>query len=161
LLELSAKKQDRVLEHSIIYALIELNDPKATAAGLNAFSPFEARAALIALDQMDEGGLKPDMVTPWLTSHDPARRETALWVVGHHPEWGDAMVPFFRRCLNKSSLADAAARELQHQLEIFSGNDSIQKLLGEQLTNTTTPPTTIQVILRVMAGAAPKSVPSE
>jgi HEAT repeat protein len=49
---------DRALEHSLIFALIEIGDPDGTAAGLK--SPFlqTRRAALIALDQMENGKLQ-------------------------------------------------------------------------------------------------------
>ena len=60
LLAAAAPQLDRVLEHSMTYALIEIADPSSTAAGLQAASSRAKRAALIALDQMDGGGLKPD-----------------------------------------------------------------------------------------------------
>jgi hypothetical protein len=56
LLTTAAAPLDRVLEHSVTYALIEIADPVSTAAGLRATSPHAKRAALIALDQMDAGG---------------------------------------------------------------------------------------------------------
>src|SRR5258707_803886 len=68
ILEVAAEKHDRVLEHSLSYALIELGDPKGVAAGLGATSSFEKRTALIALDQMDQGGLKAENVSPLLGS---------------------------------------------------------------------------------------------
>ena len=59
LLRVAASPLDRVLEHSLTYALIEIGDPTSTATGLQASSSRAKRAALIALDQMDGGGLKP------------------------------------------------------------------------------------------------------
>ena len=53
----TARGGDRVLEHSIIYSLIELGDPVATAAALHAGTPAARKAALIALDQMSGGEL--------------------------------------------------------------------------------------------------------
>src|SRR5262249_10347389 len=48
---------DHVLEHALTYALIELDNPKGTAAGLKSANVLTRRAALTALDQMEGGGL--------------------------------------------------------------------------------------------------------
>ena len=61
LIAASASPTDRVLEHSLTYAMIEIDDAAATAAaGLQATASRSRRAALIALDQMDGGQLKPE-----------------------------------------------------------------------------------------------------
>jgi hypothetical protein len=57
-----------VLEHSITFALIQIADREATAAGLTSSNPWTRRSALIALDQMPDGQLTPDKVVPLLTS---------------------------------------------------------------------------------------------
>ena len=49
------------------------------------------RAALIALDQMPGGNLKSTKVVPLLASTNALLNETAVWIVGHHPEWGGEM----------------------------------------------------------------------
>src|SRR5262249_10298414 len=55
---------DRVLDHSLTYALIEIGDAEATAAGLKSPSAGTRRAALTALDQMEHGGLSSAAVVP-------------------------------------------------------------------------------------------------
>src|SRR5439155_13444840 len=102
---------DRVLEHSLIYALIEIDDPKSTAKGLT--NRFSQRAALIALDQMDNGGLKPETVVAFLKSPDEEMRKAASWVASHHPEWGGALAEFFRQRLSAKDLTDAERGELR------------------------------------------------
>src|SRR5437762_2515546 len=57
LLEAAGNSTDRVLEHSLTYALIEIGDPESTAKGLKSSNPSIRRAALTALDQMERGGL--------------------------------------------------------------------------------------------------------
>ncbi len=79
---------DRALEHAIIHALIEIGDAEATRLGLNSTNPAISRAALIALDQMPKGGLKAQIILPLLESGHAKLKETALWIIGHHPEWG-------------------------------------------------------------------------
>ena len=62
LLEAAGQPADRILEHSITYALIEIADPQATGPGLRATDPRDPRAAMVALDQMDGGRLDPKFV---------------------------------------------------------------------------------------------------
>ena len=91
---------DRVLEHSLAYALIEIGDPAATSrAGLEAVAPRARRAALVALDQMDGNHLTADVVLPLVDHADPILRDTAWWIAARHPEWGDALAEHFRRAL--------------------------------------------------------------
>ena len=57
---------DRFLQHALIFALIRIADRNATLLGLSDPSPAVRRGALIALDQMPEGRLNLDMVSPLL-----------------------------------------------------------------------------------------------
>ncbi len=77
LIALAGSSLDRVLEHSVTYALIEIDNPAATSAsGLQATSPRSRRAALIALDQMDNGELQS-------RSNHPAARLCRSGAQGH------------------------------------------------------------------------------
>src|SRR5207249_3245707 len=73
------KSDDRIFQHSIIYALIELADHAATRQGL-AKSPKTIAAALIALDQMSGGDIKASDVIPHLGASDETLRQAAGWV---------------------------------------------------------------------------------
>ena len=133
LLAAASNPSDRILEHSLVYALIEINDPAATARGLESTSPSTRRAALVALDQMDQGELKPEMILPYLTSSDPKLEQTAYWIAGNHPEWGGSLARFFERRLTQQTdgLLDSSAREeLVSRLASFSSNVAIQQLLA-------------------------------
>jgi putative heme-binding domain-containing protein len=135
LLAQSANNNDRILEHSLTYALIEIADTVGTASGLRAASSNTRRAALIALDQMDGGGLKPEMVTPLLASSDPVLKQTASWIVSHHAEWGPALAGFLRRRLSDSGLSASDREELRRQLTGFSRGRAIQELLAETVSH--------------------------
>ena len=54
-----ACRQTASLEHSLTYALIEIGDPEATAAGSRTANPRTVRCAMVALDQMEAGRLEP------------------------------------------------------------------------------------------------------
>src|SRR5262249_26139482 len=62
LLEAASRADDRITEHSITFALIEIGNPEETSAGLQSKDPRATRAAIVALDQMDGGGLDPKRV---------------------------------------------------------------------------------------------------
>ena len=83
---------DRVLGHSLTYAMMEIDEPSATAAGLGDANPRVRQSALVALDQMDGGGLTAQAVAEALASPDPSLHETAAWVAGRHAEWAGSFV---------------------------------------------------------------------
>jgi putative membrane-bound dehydrogenase-like protein len=130
LLALAGSGLDRTLEHSVTYALIEIADPSATAAGLQAASSRSRRVALIALDQMEGGGLKAEAVIPLLDSSDPVLKETAWWIAGHRPEWGSALAGFFQERLAATNVTPAAREDLQQKLVQFAENPAVQDLLA-------------------------------
>ena len=134
LLSVAASPLDRVFEHSVTYALIEMNDPKSTAAGLQASSSRSRRAALIALDQMDQRTLQADSVVPLLDSSDTLLKDTGWWVAAHHPEWGDALATFFDAHLARASVNAAQREELPQKLVQFGDNAAIQALIANAVT---------------------------
>jgi putative membrane-bound dehydrogenase-like protein len=142
LLEAAATKRDRMLEHSLTYALIEIGDAKATTAGLQARSVHARRAALIALDQMDQGGLQAETVISHL---DGELKDTAYWIVSRHPEWGDKLAKYFR----------AQPVDSQH-LAAQAKNTAIQGLIAELLQTDR-----CEVALRAMAKSGVKAAPEE
>jgi len=149
---------DQVLEHSITYALIEINNPKLTREGLR--MRHAQRIALIALDQMDAGDLKPDDVMPFLASPDSELRKAAAWVAGHHPDWGGALAGFFRERLNAQNLSDEDRAELSRQLAQFASDGAIQQLLGAVLSETGTANAIRQTVLNAMVAANLKAAPA-
>ncbi|MGL5096177.1 MAG: HEAT repeat domain-containing protein, partial [Planctomycetia bacterium] len=80
---------DRHLEHAILNALIEINAPTATAAGLSDADPAVRRGALVALDQMNPDALTREQVTPLVDSPDPALVQTAIEIITRRPGWAD------------------------------------------------------------------------
>jgi putative membrane-bound dehydrogenase-like protein len=149
---------DRVLEHSLTFALIEIADRRRMEAALAGKSARLRRAALVALDQMDGGGLRPAAVEPLLSSSDQRLKETAWWVAGRHPEWGADLAGFFRRQLAAPSLAPAAREELVARLATFAAAPAVQELLAEQVR--AGGGEARRLALRAMARARPRTVPA-
>jgi putative membrane-bound dehydrogenase-like protein len=159
LLAIAASPLDRVLEHSVTYALIEIADPAATASGLQAASSRAKRAALIALDQMDGGGLKPATLIALLDSPDPVMKDTAWWIAGHHAEWGSDLARYFQERLTAPNLGTRARDELQQKIVSFGENAAIQELLAAIVERAASTDERV-IAFRAMARTRAKELPA-
>jgi putative membrane-bound dehydrogenase-like protein len=149
----------RILEHSITFALIEIADPVATAAGLQSGNARVCRVALIAMDQMRHGGLAAETVAPLLLSEKPVLKETASWIASRHGDWGGALAGFFRGQLDDPALKDAGGVVLQRQLMPFAREPVIEELLAAVLAGGHSSKPAKLVALEVMAEANLSPVP--
>jgi len=149
---------DRVREHSLIYALIEIGDAAGTRRGLESASPGTRRATLVALDQIPDGGLTPDQVSPLLNSPVAMLRETASWLVNRHPEWGGDLARYFDDRLEHPPATAEGARELTSQLTLFSGQPPVQDLLAR--TARSGPAPARAIALQAMRESALKELPA-
>jgi putative membrane-bound dehydrogenase-like protein len=150
---------DRSLEHSIIYALIELDNPAKTSAALDSANAQARRIALIALDQMPDGQLKPEQVIPLLSSTDAILKDTASWIIERHADWGASLAAFFGERLNAQGLADTERGELQPQLARLARSPAIQELLVKTISNGRR---AAQVVaLRALARTGVKEMPAD
>lgn len=122
---------NRTLQHSITFALIEIGKPiDLRLIQKDQVTPIVEQIAMIANDQMPGSRVDPRLVVPWLTSKEPELKQTALWLVGRHPDWGDELAGYLNQQLAKDNLTDDDRAELVKQLAQFSGNDAIQNLLA-------------------------------
>ncbi len=165
LLAAASKADDRILQHSIIYALIELADPAATRDGLQSNDPKVIAAALIALDQMPGGDLTANDVVPHLGAADDTLRHAARWVVTQHPDWGGELTEWLRTQMEElpaQPAADAdraAAANLETLLQNFSSNSAIQQLLADAAASHASTPAVRALALQVMAKAGLREPP--
>ncbi len=143
----------RALEHSLAYALIEIGQSEDVRSGLRS-APTIARVALVALDQMPGGNLQSGDVLPYLDSTEPVLRDTAAWIVGHRPEWGDALAGYFRARLIQG-VSDANLGEFVEQLIGLSSAPAIQRLIAEALSTERR-----RIALTVMLSARLKETPT-
>jgi putative membrane-bound dehydrogenase-like protein len=159
LLDAVGQPTDRVLEHSLTYALIEIGDRDGTAVGLNSKNVRVRRAALIALDEMDRGGLMPETVAAELNSKEPLLKEAAAWIATRHPEWGGALAGFLRERLARKDLPDPERDELARQLARFARAVAVQEMLAERVQDDSSSQESRQIALRAMAQAGLKETP--
>ncbi|QEH38787.1 hypothetical protein OJF2_73970 [Aquisphaera giovannonii] len=159
LLQALAAKPDRPLEHSLIYAAIEIGDRDAVSKAAHSTDPAVRRGAIIAMDQMDGGSLDPREVAGLLTSSDVPLREAASWILGRHPEWGGALAGSCRERLAKGPADAAGGTELEKQLARFAGAAEIQALLAETVADEAAPAASRLVAAKAMARAGLKDAP--
>jgi putative membrane-bound dehydrogenase-like protein len=159
LLSAAAVAEDRLLRHSIIYALIELADPATTRTGLASSASGTLATALVALDQMPDGDLEADQVVPLLSSGDELLRLTARWLVTQHPEWGADLAEWFEGQLAESNdqsqfePGHSAENPLESMLTTFATEPAIQDLLAAVVVDKNRSLAARRVALRVMAEA--------
>lgn len=101
---------DRVEEHSLIYALIQIDEPEITRLGLASPHVSTRRATLLALDQAPSATLTAEEIILFLNSESEVLVETALWIAQRRPEWAASLSGFFEEKLaNPSRLTPALA----------------------------------------------------
>ncbi|HVV98685.1 MAG TPA: HEAT repeat domain-containing protein, partial [Planctomycetaceae bacterium] len=149
---------DPILTHSLIYALIELEDPAATAQGLKSSAPDVRAGAMIALDQMRGGKLNVEQVAGELSSAQPRLRETAAWIATRHPEWGDALAGLLRQRFERRDLSATERSDLEHQFARFARSGAIQELLGKRLVESPHVDDRL-LVLRAMSQSGLRSIP--
>ena len=160
LVEASASASDRVLEHSLTYALIEIGNAATTAsAGLKASAPRSRRATLIALDQIGGGQLTPEGIIPLLDSPDPILKDTGWWIALRHQEWGTALAGFFETRVAVPDLSGGERDDLSLKLARFAGDPAIQSLVARLAVSGTSTGSQL-IALRAMAAAASTSAPA-
>jgi putative membrane-bound dehydrogenase-like protein len=160
LLEAAGKAGDEVMAHAATYALIEIGDAGAIAAGLEGSAPGTRRAAMIALDQLGGDRLDPRLVASLLSSEDAGLKQAASWILGRHPEWGDRLAGDFRERLARPDLTEAQLAETEAQLARLAGSASIQGLVADQARGRSTPTPRRISALRAMAASGPRPVPA-
>ena len=159
LLAALAAASDRMLEHALIYALIEIDDRDATAAGLADASPEVRRGALIALDQMEHGQLTREQVTPLLDTANSALQLAALEVIGRHAGWADEALAVVRKWCRSADLPATQQSALRGTLLAFSREEAFQSVMAETLSAPETDPAIRMLLLEVMARAEVDPLP--
>jgi len=160
LLSIAGSQSDAILEHSLIYALIEIGDRTSTERGLQFPNPKVRRTALVALDQMEGGGVTADQVTQLLASSDSALKQTAAWIIGRHPEWGGSLAVYFREGLANPKLTSPERDDLRRQLAQFARNGAVQELLVATLRDASSVRESRITVLEAMARAGLKETPA-
>ena len=148
---------DRVLEHSLTYALIEIGDAAAIARAATP-SARARRSVLYARDQIEGAKVAPEDVLPLLDASDTELQDAAWWVAARHPEWGDALAQPIRVRLGRVNADPDERARLQQRLASLASSMAIQQVVADVVTGTD--PALARVnALRVMADSTSVSAP--
>ena len=124
---------DRFEEHALLYAVIRTNDAAATRPLLADRRPAIRRAALVALDQMADGGLTRELVVPLLDTDDPGLQQAALEVIGRHKGWADQTRGLLEKWLAEKTIDANRSSVIRGFLLAQQGEAAIQALVAERL----------------------------
>ncbi|MCO6457348.1 MAG: c-type cytochrome, partial [Pirellulaceae bacterium] len=147
---------DRAEEHAVIYALIEIGDPRGTAEGLTYVEPAIRRGALIALQQMD-ARLEPQAVISLLESDDDSAAAAALEVFALHSEWSEHAARLLNQWLTSANLSQRQRGQARRLATAFLAQPPVASLVGELLAAETTSLDARRALLGSLADA--KSIP--
>jgi putative membrane-bound dehydrogenase-like protein len=150
---------DRVLRHSLTYALIEIE----SAAGLfealkSEQNPLARMVAIVALDQMGVMDLPVPELIRSMDSADEATRTLASWVISRHPEWAPQLVASLKAKLAQPPDDKDQVTALTDRLARFASRSAeVQSLLAESLENGS--PAARSIAAKAMAGSGLKPCP--
>jgi len=130
LAEAAARSTDAHHDHAIIHSLILLNVPELLQRKLQSKNPRVQRAALIALDQINDSPLRSDDVSPLLDSADAELSRAALWVMTHHPDWTGGVAEYLdTKVLLDPDWTEAETATVREGLTVFAGSKAVQQLM--------------------------------
>jgi putative heme-binding domain-containing protein len=149
---------DRVLQHTLTYALIEIGDVDGTRAGLSSTNPRVKCAVLAALHAMPNGIRSGDVI-PLVSETrktDLRLRETAWWILIRHPEWAPELTGFIPNRLAEQFDDDGTTIR---NLGTLTQHPAVQSIVADILQNPKSSMTAIQNAARVMDASPLKQTP--
>jgi putative heme-binding domain-containing protein len=117
----------------VTYALIELKTPEPVTQALKNPNPRIAKAALIALDQMDASPLTSKQLSTFLSTTDKPLRTATLWVFSHHPDWSGEVLSFLDTRLRATEFPPDEAEPVRDALLAICSNAGAQKMVSDLL----------------------------
>jgi putative heme-binding domain-containing protein len=133
LIAAAARADDRFIDHSVTYALIELKTPGPALEAVKNPDPKIRKSALIALDQMDPSPLTAAQLTPFLSDKNKELRTAALWVAAHHPDWSGSVLSFLEARLRSPGFPSEGAESVRDAVLSFCSDTGVQKMVGDLL----------------------------
>jgi putative heme-binding domain-containing protein len=156
---------DRMLEHSLLYALIQSNIQELAVRSKNnpnranyefaypnlrAADPTLRRAALITLDQSEDPRLTRDILAKLLDTDDVRLQRTALGVMQRHPDWGDGILDYLKRKLAAASVPDDEAELLRDTILAYKADARVQEIVADALDDANLSPSQRRLLLEVV-----------
>ena len=159
ILDAAGESTDRVLEHSLTYALIEIGDPKATATGLTSQNAHVHQTALIAIDQMEGGDLSAEAVAPYWSRRTKVCGEPPLGSPRAARVGAKRSRLFSASLFPRKRRPKPTLRLWEDQLPRFARSKPIQDLIADRLRNPSTVRASRAALLKIMAQSTLKNAP--
>ncbi|HBH51149.1 MAG TPA: dehydrogenase [Planctomycetaceae bacterium] len=168
LLEAAARPPyDRFVEHSILYALLEIPGSSELEEWLSEdpefvrHDPLALRAALMALEQKPGAQRPMGGILRLLRAENETARETAAWIARRHPEWGAELAQELGEMLRsvQETQTEGPRQRLLQLLKGLAPSPHIQKVLGDLAGDAETPVGGHSLILKTMAESGLKELP--
>ena len=153
---------DRSFEHSLIYALLEIGDTDSVLRfgyGNGSGPALMIRDALIALDQMPGSNLKATQIIPLLKAKHAGLRKTAVEIVTHHPEWGDAVANYFASQLREPEMKATEQAELVAELSALERVPAVQTMMAAILDDYKAGDLGWFIVMKTMAASGVSQTP--
>ena len=145
---------DRSLEHSLIFALIQIGDVEQLGEAVHSESVWQRRAALIALDQMPAVRLDPKHVIAELDAPNHRMQETAWWIASRHPQqYGGLVADSLRRRIHDPQLTDEQRGALVTRVAQVAKSRELAEWISQELTRQGVSAKTQILLLRAMSEA--------
>lgn len=151
LLQALSKPMDRTEEHAILFALLELNDPKMTRAGLKSDDLRIRRGALIALDQMKSGDLNVEDVLPFFEPSDDELSKTSARIFVRHSDWASHAARLLEKILEDPARSPQSAGISELLIRSFVDHEAVAAVVGKALANDQLPSATRLFVIRGIA----------
>ncbi len=156
LFEVAARAKDAYLEHTALYALIEIADVKATESALKSTDPAVRRAGFIVMDQIGVNLVPASDAVALLGEGNTRLWGTGQWILSRHPEWSDDLTKWFRTQADDPTQRGSLAPQLRFLVPGVSGRE----LLASLARSTERGPALQRGALTAMADASPKEPPT-
>lgn len=164
---LNAPGDDRILQHSLTYALIEIGDVNALqqalvgSSGSPQLTEQARQSVLTAWDQVPGSTLTADAVVEALGAPDASTRRVAAWIAGRHPDWAPQLVQYFERAMDEASPPGGDPDLLAAQIAGLASAGEIQTLIADRASGRTGSEAAQHRALRAMALAHLDPCPAE
>ena len=160
LLEASGEADERIIDHAITYALMQLKSIPLLQAALGHANARVRKTALIALDQMEGNPLRRRDAVAFIGAADAELRQAALWVASHHPAWSSDVLGFLDRQFRAASLSPSEMRSAREALLNYCAQEEAQELIARLLVDEGTTEDRRLALLETMSACSIDSFPS-
>ncbi len=149
---------DRILKHSLLHALISIDEVKIPWGYSLLGRPQWSRNLLIVEDQK-RMVIRPERLASAFSSTNSELREVAEWIAERHPEYAPIVADYLRESLDRKPVDAEALKRLEGQFARFAKSGPVGDLLGSRMKEADAPREFRLMMLRAAAKSGRDDVP--